>query len=186
MRTVMLGMIAILPLAAQEMKLPPRIEKLAEKASEVVDVNLDASMLRLASRFLSDKDPDEVRVKKMVNGLKGIMVKSFEFDSRGEYEQADLDELRAQWKGPGWSRVVGVRGKKDGENAEVFLKTDGDQVTGMAILVADPKELTIVNVVGPIDPEDVRDLPGHFGIPKVELGKNPLHKDEKSTKEEDR
>ncbi len=186
MRIAILGMLAILPLAAQEMKLPPRIEKLAEKASNVVDVNMDASMLRLASRFLSDKDPDEARAKKLVVGLKSIMVKVFEFDSRGEYEQSDLDELRAQWKGPGWSRVVGVRSKRDGENAEVFLRSDGNQVTAIAILVADPTELTIVSVIGPIDPEDVRDLPGHFGIPKVDLGKGVLKNDKKSTKEDER
>jgi hypothetical protein len=184
MRIVILGMMAILPLLAQEIKLPPRIEKLAEKASDVVDVNLDASMLRLASRFLSDKDPDEAKVKKLVIGLKSIMVKNFEFDSRGAYDDKDLDELRAQWKGPGWSRVVGVRSKRDGENAEVFLKSDGNQVTGMAILVADPTELTIVNVIGVIDPDDVRDLPGHFGIPKVDLSKGALKNDKKSTKED--
>ena len=34
--------------------------------------------------------------------------------------------------------------------------------TGLAVLVAEPKELTIVSIVGTIDPEDVRALGGHF------------------------
>lgn len=176
MKTAILGLIAILPLGAQ-IKLPPGLEKLADKASSVVDVNLDASMLQLAGRFLSDKDPEEVQAKKLVGKLKSIMVKSFEFDRRGEYEQSDVDELRAQWKGPGWSRIVGVRSKKDGDNADVYLKSDGNMVTGIAILVADPKELTIVYVDGSINPDDVKDLQGHFGIPKIDMGKGTIRKD---------
>jgi Domain of unknown function (DUF4252) len=174
MKIAILGLILTLPLAAQQIKLPPAIEKLADRASNVVDVNLDGAMLQLASRFLSDKDPDEARVKKLVAGLKSITVKSFEFDRRGEYEQKDLADLRTQWTGPGWMRVVGVHSKKDGENAEVFLRSDGNQVTGIAILVADPTDLTIVSVIGNMVPEDVRDLQGHFGIPKIDLGKGVL------------
>ena len=177
MRTAIVGLIAILPMAAQQLKLPPGLEKLADKATNVVDITLDASMLQLASRFLSDKDPDEVQAKKLVGKLKSIMVKSYEFDHRGEYEPSDLDELRAQWRGPGWSRIVGVRSKKDGENADVYLKSDGNQVTGVAILVADPKELTIVYVDGTMNPDDVRDLQGHFGIPKIDVGKGAARKD---------
>ncbi len=185
MRTVIVGLIAILPMAAQQLKLPPGLEKLADKATNVVDITLDASMLQLASRFLSDKDPDEVQAKKLVGKLKSIVVKSFEFDHRGEYEQSDLEELRAQWRGPGWSRIVGVKSKKDGENADIYLKSDGNQVTGVAILVADPKELTIVYVDGTMNPDDVRDLQGHFGIPKIDVGKGAIRKDG-TAKEDDR
>lgn len=170
MRFACLGSMALLlPLAAQELKLPPSFDKLAERASEVVDVTMDASMLQLASRFLSDKDPDEARVKKLVSGLKGLYVKSFEFDRRGEFEESDLESVRVQLRTPGWSRVVGVRSKKDGENVELFLKTDQGQISGLAILASEPRELTIVNIVGSINPEQIRDLAGHFGVPPIDL-----------------
>lgn len=185
MRKIFLSLMAILPalpIAAQQVRLPPGIEKLADKASNVVDVNLDGAMLQLASRFLSDKDPDEARLKKLVGGLKSIMVKSFEFDHRGEYEQSDLEDVRAQWKGPGWSRIVGVRSKRDGGNADVYLKSDANQFSGVAILVADPTELTIVSIVGTITPEDIRDLPGHFGIPKIDLSNGVMGKDKDKNK----
>jgi hypothetical protein len=185
MKTILVALIAILSLAAQEIKLPANLEKLSDKASNVVDVNLDASMLQLASKFLSDKDPDEAKVKKLVGGLKSIWVKSLEFDGHNQYDPKDLEELRAQWKGPGWTRVVGVRSKSDGGNADIYLKSDGNQITGIAILVADPNELTIVSVNGTIRPEDVQDLPGHFGIPKVDLGKGSIHLGGTSTAKED-
>ncbi|HWR53627.1 MAG TPA: DUF4252 domain-containing protein, partial [Bryobacteraceae bacterium] len=94
---------------AQDIKFPPAFEKLAEKASEVVDVTLDGQMLQMASRFLSNKEPEEAKVKDMVGKLKGIYVRAFEFDKEGEYTQADLDAVRNQLKGPGWQRMVSVR-----------------------------------------------------------------------------
>lgn len=182
MRFACLGSIALLlPLAAQELKLPPSFDKLAEKASEVVDVTMDSSMLQLASRFLSDKDPDEARIKKLVSGMKGLYVKSFEFERRGEYQESDVESLRAQLRAPGWSRIVGVRSKKDGENVELFLKTDRGQISGLAIIASEPTELTIVNIVGPVNPEEIRDLAGHFGVPKMDLS---FPNQRKATKED--
>jgi hypothetical protein len=162
--------VALLPVSAQEIKLPDSLNRLADKAVEVVDVTLDASMLQLASRFLSGKDADEAKVKKMVAGLKGIYVKSYEFEKTGEYQESDVEPIRAQMRGPGWSRIVGVRSRKNGDNADVFLRSDGNQVTGLTVIVTGPKELTVVNVVGPINPEDLRDLGGQFGIPKLDVG----------------
>src|SRR5579862_7335411 len=124
LKTALIASIALAPLGAQAIKLPPNLERLAAKATEVVDVTMDANLLQLASRFLSDKDADEAQVKKLVAGLKGIYVKSFEFDKTGEYQEADVESIRAQVKNPAWSRIVGVRSQKSGDNAEVYVKTE--------------------------------------------------------------
>jgi hypothetical protein len=178
------AMLAILPLAAQDIKMPPGLDKLAAKASEVVDVNLDGALLKLASGFLSDKDPDEAHAKRLVSGLKGIYVKSFEFDNRDEYKESDIEEFRAQLRGPSWSRIVQTRSKRDHENADVYIKTEGGQIAGLVVVVTDPKELTIVNIVGSIRPEDLRDLGGHMGIPKIDIA--PQKNDKKDKKEEEK
>ena len=165
-----LAFIALLPAAAQEFRIPPSIDKLADKAEEVVDVTMDSSMLQLAGRFLSDKDADQARAKKLIAGLKGVYVKSFEFENTGEYDESDVAAMRAQLKPPVWSRIVGVRSKHKGDNAEVFLANDGAGIAGLVIICADPKELTVVSIVGQIKPEDLRDLGGNFGIPKLDIG----------------
>jgi Domain of unknown function (DUF4252) len=169
MRRAILCFIAVLPLAAQEIKLPPNLDKLAERATEVVDVNLDGPMLQLAARFLSDKDSDEARVKKMIGGLKSVYVKSFQFDTRGEYQDSDIESFRSQFRAPVWSRIVGVRSRRGGDNADVILRSDGSQITGLVIIVTEPRELTIVSINGAINPDDIRDLGGHFGIPKLDV-----------------
>jgi hypothetical protein len=171
MRFALLSFLAIAPLLAQDVKFPPEIDKLSAKATEVVDVSLDGAMLRLAGRFLSNRDPDEARVKSVLNGLKGIYVKSFEFDKPGEYSPSDLDDIRRQLRGPGWSRMVGVLSRKSGDNAEIYMKLDDDHIGGLVILAAEPKELTVVDIVGSISLEDLSALGGHFGIPDVEVGK---------------
>jgi hypothetical protein len=170
MKFAIAALLAALPLAAQEIKMPASFDKLAAKATEVVDVSLDGALLQLASRFLSEKDPDEAHVKRLVTGLKGVYVKSFEFDERDQYKESDVEELRSQLRAPGWSRIVGTRSKRNGDNSEIYLKTDAGQISGLAIIVTDPKELTIVNIVGSIRPEDIRDLGGHMGIPKIDIG----------------
>ena len=175
----------LLPAMAQEIKLPPGIEKLADKASEVVDVTLDQNLLQLASRFLSDKDADEARVKRLVAGLKGIWVRSFEFENPGEYSEADVEMIRSQLRGPGWSRIVGVRSKKGGDNAEVYIKTENGQIMGLTVVAAEPKELTFVNISGPIRPEDLQELGGRFGIPRMdEVAPSRKGKSDSTKKEE--
>jgi hypothetical protein len=146
-------------------------DKLAERASDTVDVSLDGSLLRLAAKFLSDDDKDEAKVKKLVGGLKGIYVKSFEFKKPGEYSAADVESFRAPLRAPDWQRIVGVHSNEDGETVEVYIKNEGKGIGGLAIIATEPKQLTLVNIVGPIDLDSLSELGGHFGIPEVDVDK---------------
>jgi hypothetical protein len=146
-------------------------DKLAERATDVVDVNLNGSTLRLALKFLSDDDEDEAQVKKLIAGLKGVYVKSFEFKNPGEYSPADVESFRSQLRDPDWQRIVNVRSKEDGEDVEVYIKSEAKGIGGLAIICTEPKELTLVNIVGPIDLDSLSELGGHLGIPEVEVEK---------------
>lgn len=163
-----------LPGVAQPGKLELKnLEKLADKAAEVNDITLDGSMLQLAVRMMENShDPDAAQVRDIVKGLKGIYVKNFEFDSPGQYSQADVEAIRAQLTAPGWQRIVTSRSKRTGENNEIYLLKEGDKINGVAVLVAEARELTVVNIVGPIDPEKLSELGGHFGIPD-QVGDHP-------------
>ena len=161
---------------AQDTKMPVPLEKLAldklaEKAVESVDVTLDGNLLQLAGKFLSEKDADQAKAKKLIAGLKSIMVRSFTFAKDGEYNLGDYPDLRDHVQLPaGWSHIVGVTSKRGGDNVDVYLKTgDGSQIGGMVVIAAEPKELTIVSIAGTIKPEDLADLGGQFGIPKLDV-----------------
>jgi hypothetical protein len=155
--------------AAQGAKIQiSQLDALAARASQTVDVNIDEGLIQLTAKFLSGKDPDEAKVKELVNGLKGIYVKSFQFETEGQYVNADLDGIRTQLKAPGWSKIVNVFSRKEG-NLEVYLMQTGAHVSGLALVATDPKEITIVNIVGPVDLDKLTQLEGQFGIPELEI-----------------
>jgi Domain of unknown function (DUF4252) len=145
------------------------LEKLAAKAEEVVDVNIDGPMLQLATKFLSSGERDEAGVKELVSGLKGVYVKSFEFEKEGAYSKNDLDPIREQLRSPGWSKIVNVQSKQDNETVEIYTMGDTNKMTGLVILAAEPTELTVVNIVGPINLDKLSKLGGHLGIPRIDI-----------------
>ena len=156
------------PVYAQNARLQiDHLDKLFPKAVETIDVRVEGSLLQVASKFLRSDKADEAAIKEIVLALKGVYVKGVEFDKEGEYNEADVEAVRQQLAAPGWDRIVGVRSKRDGENVEVFLMINNDSVIeGIGVLISDPKQIMVVNVVGPLDPEKINNLRGQFGIPK--------------------
>jgi hypothetical protein len=176
-----LAVLLTLGATATAMAQNPRIQTsqldgLAAKASETVDVNIDESLMALTAKFLSSKDDDERKVKEIVSGLKGIYVKSFEFENEGQYTDADLESIRSQLRNPAWSRIINARSKKDG-SIEVYLMHTGEQISGLAVLATELKEITVINIVGPVNLEKLTQLEGEFGIPELGLeGSKPKRK----------
>ena len=168
--------IAALAQTGSACKIPVNLERLAAKAAEVVDVSMDASMLQFAGNFLNKDKPDEMQAKKLLSSLKGLCVRSFEFDKDSQYAAEDVEALRTQLQAPLWSRMVGVRSKRDGENIDVYFRMERGSITGLAVIAAEPKELTFVHIDGLINPEQLAALGGQFGIPKVEMTPKPAGK----------
>ncbi|HLY97919.1 MAG TPA: DUF4252 domain-containing protein [Candidatus Angelobacter sp.] len=134
------------------------LQKLNDKAATVNDVTLDGSMMQFASKFMNDGDSEEAQVKSLIKDLQGIYIKNFEFEHDNEYSPADVEAIRSQLKSPVWVRLVESRSKHDHEINEIYLAKDGDKVIGLAIVVVEPRELTVVNIVGPIDLDKVSQL----------------------------
>lgn len=147
----------------------PDLSALSAKASESVNITLDASLLAMAGRFLDDKNPGDADAKRVISGLKGIYVRSFTFDQPFVYPQADIDALRKQLGAPGWNRLVEVRSRQDSANVEIYVFTVGDKPQGLVIISSEPREFTLVNIVGSIDLEKLHQLEGQFGVPRLGL-----------------
>ena len=165
--SIMLTLAVALPAAAQRINLD--FPGLADRAEEVVDVTLDATMLRLAAKFLGD-DADEREIREMVSGLSGIYVRSYSFAKEGEYDRALVQRVMSQL-GASWKPLVTVRSKTK-ENVNIMADTRGDRINGLIIIAAEPREFTVVNIVGNIDIERLSKLEGEFGIPKISKGRN--------------
>jgi Domain of unknown function (DUF4252) len=155
------------PAAAQNAKLQiDHLDRLFPNAVQTVDVRVESSLLLIAAKFLRNDNPDEALAKELLSALKGVYVKGVEFEQEGEFTEADIEMIRMQLRAPNWDRIVGVRSKRNGETAEVYLMLEGGVIAGVSVIFFDPKQLYVVNVVGPIDPEKICQLRGRFGIPK--------------------
>jgi hypothetical protein len=153
------------------------LDRLEARASNVVNVTIDERWMKIASKFLSNKDPDEAKIKELVAGLKGVYVKSFEFDKDNEYTQEDVRVITSQLDSSQWSKMVNVKSKKDGQVVEVYTILDGNSnIRGLAVLSVEPRQLTVVNIVGPIDIDKLASLSGSLGIPKLDIEQTPKTK----------
>lgn len=144
-----------------------QFDALASRAKEAVNVSLDQSMMQMATAFISGAAKNNAAAGKniadIVAGLKGIYVRNFSFEAEGAYTAKDLDGVRAQLKAP-WTSIINTR--EAHETVDVFTWPENGQIGGLAVVVSEPKEVTIVNIVGKIDMNALASLAGAFGIPQ--------------------
>lgn len=158
----------ILLLAAPGQALAQRLQlealdRLSTRARETVNIDIDPGMLKFALPFLQGGG-SEPEIKAMLSDLKGIYVRVFEFDGDVDVSN-EVTAIRQQLTTP-WARLVGVDSRQTRELVEIYSWRQGDSSGGLAILAADGRQLTVVNIVGPFDPSKLAALRG-LGIPDV-------------------
>lgn len=167
MKRVLLLAMCGLPLWAQGSFDFSLLDKVGANAQNKTSITLDRNMLKLASGFLGNDDQNQ-SVKGLVKDLKGIYIRTFEFDKPGQYNDADLEPFRAFLRQGKWNRIVESREK--GESSEIFVQAAaGEQVNGIAVVAAAAKEVTVVYIDGPMNMSDLGSLSGNMGIPKIKL-----------------
>jgi hypothetical protein len=160
-----LPLVATISNAQSALPPPAPVEKdLAAKASNVTEVTLGKNMLSFAAKVMNDKDKDEVATRHLIEGLDGIYVRSYEFDKDGDYSTDQVDQLRKYFETSEWSSIVKVRERKSGESTDVMVKLVDGKSHGLFVLAAEPHELTIVLIMGPINMDDLGKLKGISGL----------------------
>jgi hypothetical protein len=147
----------------------PNFSHLRHKAVDSVDMTIDGFLLRIASKFAraDSSDPEAAAAADLLQGLKSVRVRNFTFDTDGAYSQADVDSVRKQLSAPGWSPLVQVHKRDSQEHVDVYLSMEGEKITGLAVIASEPREFTIVNIVGNIDIDNIARLGGQFDIPQL-------------------
>jgi hypothetical protein len=157
-----------LALADPELKIP-NFSHLRHKAVDSVDVTIEGFLLRIARKFAQADadDPESVATAQFLQDIKSVRVRNFTFDEDGAYSKSDVDSVRKQLSSPGWSALVQVHRNDPEENVDVYVNMDGEKVRGLAVIASEPREFTIVNIVGSIDIDKIGRLEGQFGIPQL-------------------
>jgi hypothetical protein len=150
---------------AGQLPAPPPIEKeLAARASNVTEVTLGKNMLAFAAKVMNSKHKDEAETRQLIEGLEGIYVREYEFDKEGQFSPDEVEQLRKYFETSEWSPMVHERDRKNNESTDVMVKLVNGESHGMFILDVEPKELTIVLILGPIRMDELGDLKGLAGL----------------------
>jgi len=146
------------------------LDRLAARASEKQEVTLGPDLLMSSGAALIAPGPKAEAAKQILSELKGIYVRSYEFDDDKAYSMDDINAIRKQVSASGWVKVVSNEERdKSGrwELQEIYFFHSGGKINGMLIINAEPREMQVVNIVGPIDFAKVAALAGILGIPNI-------------------
>lgn len=168
-----LALVTALPALAQGPNpFPPGLAKrLAAHASKYAEVTLDKHTLEFASQYMNKDDKSDQQTRKMLQNLNAIYVYTYEFSKPGEYTAADLARIRSKFSGPEWVPMVQAHShSKEGvKTSDIYQKVVNGEIQGMLILAAKPDKLSFVYISGHIDPSELGDLGGNFGVPKLHV-----------------
>lgn len=143
MRTLLLTALIVAWTPAWGQKLDLNFDAVAAKAREKTEVDLDGSALATLLKTVKNQ-----KLGDLASGLTGVFVRNYEFDNSGAFSDRDLEPLRKQVaSGSGWTRVVNV--KETNESTEIYMFGGGTS-PAFLIISAEPKELTVVHVLGTI------------------------------------
>ena len=146
------------------------LDRLAARASEKQEITIGPDLLMSSGPALIAPGPQAEAAKKIVSELKGIYVRSYEFDDEKAFSMEDINAIRKQLAAPGWVKIVSNEEKdKRGrwELQEIYFFQPGGKINGVLIINAEPGELQVVNIVGPVDFAKLAALAGTLGIPNI-------------------
>jgi uncharacterized protein DUF4252 len=169
---ILITTLTIAPLAIGQ-KLALKLDDVAAKASEKNEVDLDGPLLKTALANLpqlaakhaktakdgkeAKESPMEARLPALLSAVTGVYVRNYGFEKPGAYSDGDLDGIRKQvGDGSGWMRIVRVQEK--GESTEIYVLNHGEEIAGCLVLVAEPKELTVVHITGAATMAQMKEL----------------------------
>ena len=155
--------------AAQSAQLKlPSFDHLKGKAIETVDITIGSWPLGIAAALMDESDAENAEIKELLSGLKAIYVRSYEFASDFVYSKADLDAVRQQLSGPGWTQLIQVRDRKVESDVDVYVSIVDNKARGLAIVTSEPRQFTILNIVGAMDLDKLARLEDHLGLPALD------------------
>jgi hypothetical protein len=138
------------------------LDRLAARATESVEITMNDVQVQFLRKFVSLGESERSKLKGLLSKLKGVYVRGYEFARDGEYSDVDIEEVRSQLRSPGWERIVEVRNGSGGD--EVFFMPRDDEIAGFAAISTEPRKVCVINIVGPIDLDEMALLDREFNL----------------------
>lgn len=137
----------------------------AVNSEPMVEISLKAPLLNMITNLIR---AEEEEAADFISKLLRVTVNVFESSSVDVDELADsMSEVAEDLDAQGWDRVVRVREDRDHVDVYFRLSDDADVIHGIAIMVAEPNETVLVNIVGDISTDDLSALGRRFEIDEL-------------------
>ncbi len=127
-----------------------------------LEINVKGALLRLVAEASRNEDPELAR---LLSRLKGIYVRGYPLSrSQAGAVGRRTSDFARRLEGQGWDTVVRVR--EEDEQVDMYIRSDGDNIAGLVVMVVSPDEdeTIFVNIVGDIDPEEIGRIGSKFHI----------------------
>ena len=131
---------------------------------QFVEVNLSQGMLKFAAKIAAHQEPDAAA---LISSLKRIRINVIGMDDSNRADTVGkIEAVRRKLESQGWTQLVTVRDKNDGDNVDIHVKQRGDDtIDGLVVTVLDKKgEAVFVNIVGNISAEQLGIIADKFDI----------------------
>lgn len=145
----------------------PDFTSLAGKATESVNISISPWLLRMAGAFVDEKDADSAATKRLLAGIKSIEIRSYQFADDFAYSASYIDGVRSQLNRPGWSQLIQVHHRNKSEDVDMYVRIENNVTKGFALIASQPREFTIINIVGSISVDDLPKLESHLHLSKI-------------------
>ena len=130
-----------------------------------VEISLKAPLLILITNLIRNEDEEAAE---FISKLMRVTVNVFESDDIDvDQVAASMSTMAEDLDSAGWDRVVRVR--EDESHVDIYfrLAPDADAIYGIAIMVAEPGETVLVNIVGDISTDDISALGRRFNLDEL-------------------
>jgi len=138
-----------------------------------IEISLKAPLLNMITNLIRNEDEETAA---FISKLLRVTVNVFESSAIDVDEVSDsMNTIAEDLDNQGWERVVRVR--EDSDHVDVYFRLSADSqiIHGIAIMVAEPGDTVLVNIVGDISVDDISALGKRFDIEElvdIELGNN--------------
>jgi hypothetical protein len=128
-----------------------------------VEVLLEQNLINMVRDFTKGSDPE---LAEMLGKLKQIRVQTFAIEAdKLEAVEKKTEEVSHRLESQGWSPMIKVRKRTEGEQTYVYMKMLDGRIQGMVVMNVDPKDqASFINIVGEIDPEKIGQLSHKFNL----------------------
>ena len=131
-------------------------------ATPTVEISLGQALIGFVAAAAREEEPD---LAMALSRLKSIRVNVLELSGDAGLQSARerADAIVGRLKADRWEPAVSVLA--DDASVQMYIKTEGDQVTGMTVMmVGEDNEAVFMNIVGEIDPEQLGRVASRFGV----------------------